>query len=30
MSNMSDAHIGPLPKPWLRDVISKGVTGYVN
>ena len=29
-AHLSDAHIGPLPKPRLRELAGKRLTGYVN
>jgi len=30
LAHLSDSHIGPLPKPRLRDLAGKRLTGYVN
>ncbi len=30
LAHLSDAHIGPLPRPQVRDLIGKRLTGYVN
>ena len=30
LAHLSDAHIGPLPRPRTRDLIGKRLTGYVN
>ena len=30
LAHLSDSHIGPLPKPRLRELLSKRLTGYVN
>ena len=30
LAHLSDAHIGPLPKPRLREIMNKRFTGYVN
>ncbi|MBV1703512.1 MAG: metallophosphoesterase, partial [Hyphomicrobiales bacterium] len=30
LAHLSDAHIGPLPKPRLRELAGKRLTGYVN
>ena len=30
LAHLSDAHIGPLPKPRRRDLIGKRLTGYIN
>lgn len=30
LAHLSDAHIGPLPKPRLREILNKRFTGYVN
>jgi 3',5'-cyclic AMP phosphodiesterase CpdA len=30
LAHLSDAHIGPLPRPQLRELLGKRLTGYVN
>jgi hypothetical protein len=30
LAHLSDAHIGPLPKPLRRELLNKRFTGYVN
>ena len=30
LAHLSDAHIGPLPKPRARDLLGKRLTGYIN
>jgi 3',5'-cyclic AMP phosphodiesterase CpdA len=30
LAHLSDSHIGPLPKPHWRELMSKRLTGYVN
>jgi 3',5'-cyclic AMP phosphodiesterase CpdA len=30
IAHLSDAHIGPLPKPLIRELLNKRLTGYVN
>jgi len=30
LAHLSDAHIGPLPKPHWRELMSKRLTGYLN
>lgn len=30
LAHLSDAHLGPLPKPRRRDLLGKRVTGYLN
>ena len=30
LAHLSDAHIGPLPRPRARDLLGKRVTGFVN
>ena len=30
IAHLSDAHIGPLPKPRTRELIGKRLTGYIN
>ncbi len=30
LAHLSDPHIGPLPKPQLRELLGKRLTGYVN
>ncbi len=30
LAHLSDAHIGPLPRPRTRDLMGKRLTGYVN
>lgn len=30
LAHLSDSHIGPLPKPRLRDLAGKRLTGYMN
>lgn len=30
LAHLSDSHIGPLPRPRLRDLAGKRLTGYVN
>ncbi len=30
LAHLSDSHIGPIPRPRLRDLAGKRVTGYVN
>jgi len=30
LAHLSDAHIGPLPKPRLRELVNKRFTGYLN
>lgn len=30
LAHLSDAHIGPLPRPRRRDLLGKRLTGYVN
>ena len=30
LAHLSDAHIGPLPKPLLRELAGKRLTGYIN
>ena len=30
LAHLSDAHIGPLPRPNLRELMGKRVTGYMN
>lgn len=30
LAHLSDAHIGPLPKPRLRELAGKRLTGYIN
>ena len=30
LAHLSDAHIGPLPRPTLRELASKRATGYLN
>lgn len=30
LAHLSDLHIGPLPKPVLRDLLNKRLTGYLN
>ncbi len=30
LAHLSDAHIGPIPRPHLAELIGKRVTGYVN
>lgn len=30
IAHLSDAHIGPLPSPRLRDLVGKRLTGYAN
>ncbi len=30
LAHISDAHIGPLPKPRLREIMNKRFTGYMN
>lgn len=30
LAHLSDAHIGPLPRPHTRELIGKRLTGYVN
>ena len=30
LAHLSDAHIGPLPKPRLREILNKRFTGYMN
>ncbi|WP_131195880.1 metallophosphoesterase family protein [Lichenihabitans psoromatis] len=30
LAHLSDAHIGPLPRPHLRELLGKRLTGYVN
>lgn len=30
LAHLSDAHIGPIPRPNLNDLLNKRVTGYVN
>ena len=30
LAHLSDAHIGPVPKPHWRELMSKRLTGYVN
>ncbi|MBM3607027.1 MAG: metallophosphoesterase, partial [Alphaproteobacteria bacterium] len=30
LAHLSDAHIGPLPKPRLRELLGKRLTGYIN
>jgi 3',5'-cyclic AMP phosphodiesterase CpdA len=30
LAHLSDPHIGPLPKPALRDLMGKRLTGYMN
>lgn len=30
LAHLSDAHIGPLPRPRLRELMSKRLTGYMN
>ncbi len=30
LAHLSDPHIGPLPKPRLRELIGKRLTGYIN
>ncbi|KAF2992851.1 metallophosphoesterase [Methylocystis sp. MJC1] len=30
LAHLSDAHIGPIPRPNLADLLGKRVTGYVN
>ncbi len=30
LAHLSDAHIGPLPRPRTRDLLGKRITGFVN
>ena len=30
LAHLSDAHIGPIPRPNLAELLGKRVTGYVN
>ena len=30
LAHLSDAHIGPLPRPKWRELIGKRATGYIN
>jgi 3',5'-cyclic AMP phosphodiesterase CpdA len=30
LAHLSDAHIGPLPKPLRRELMNKRFTGYMN
>ncbi|MBN9083637.1 MAG: metallophosphoesterase [Rhizobiales bacterium] len=30
IAHLSDAHIGPLPRPMIRELLNKRFTGYVN
>src|SRR5690606_23268573 len=30
LAHISDIHLGPLPAPAYRDLISKRITGYIN
>jgi 3',5'-cyclic AMP phosphodiesterase CpdA len=30
LAHLSDAHIGPIPRPYLAELLGKRVTGYVN
>jgi 3',5'-cyclic AMP phosphodiesterase CpdA len=30
LAHLSDAHVGPLPRPRLRELIGKRLTGYIN
>ena len=30
IAHLSDAHIGPLPQPRLRDLLGKRLTGFAN
>jgi 3',5'-cyclic AMP phosphodiesterase CpdA len=30
LAHLSDAHIGPLPTPHIRDLMGKRLTGYIN
>ena len=30
LAHLSDAHIGPLPKPHARELLGKRLTGYIN
>ena len=30
LAHLSDAHIGPLPKPRARELLGKRLTGYIN
>ena len=30
LAHLSDPHLGPLPKPKLRELASKRLTGYMN
>jgi 3',5'-cyclic AMP phosphodiesterase CpdA len=30
LAHLSDAHIGPLPRPRYRDLLGKRLTGYIN
>ena len=30
LAHLSDAHIGPLPRPHRRELLGKRITGYMN